>query len=104
MSQIFIPRQERSTWKPVTYVPLIGFYSRAIQSCAFQEVSAKHTRGLGQSQTLRRAKGSMNGLYVTHGSGSKFLVSMSLGCASQIMLLGSSCSTFGTSLANKLFN
>lgn len=51
-----------------------------------------------------RVKGSMNGVHVTHSSGSEFLVSMPLGCASQIMLLGSSHSTFGTSLTHKLFN
>lgn len=70
----------------------------------FSEVSAKHTHGLNQSQTLSSVKGSMTGVHVTHNSGSEFLVSMSLGCASQIMLLGSSHSTFGTSLVNKLFN
>lgn len=71
--QIFIPRQGRSTWKPITCVPLMGFYSRAIQPCAFQEVSAKHTRGPSQSLALGRGASSMKGVHVTHGSGSKFL-------------------------------
>lgn len=60
--QIFTPRQERSTWKPITCVPLMGFYARAIQPCAFQEVSAKHTRGLSQSLALGRGAGSMKGV------------------------------------------
>lgn len=78
----FIPRQDRSTWKPITCVLLMGFYSRAIQPCAFQEVSTKHTRGLSQSLALGRGADSMKGVNVTHGSGSKFLYQCLLMCIS----------------------
>lgn len=89
----FYTQQERSTWKPITCVPLLGFCSRAIQPCAFQEVSAKHTHGLSQSLALGRGAGSMKGVHVTHGSGSKFLyqclldVHLKLCCLARLAVL-----------------
>lgn len=46
---------------------------------------------LGQSQAAGSVTGSMNGVRVTHGTGSQLMVSASLRCASPILLLGSSC-------------
>lgn len=62
-------------WKPITSVPLIGFYSRAIQSCAFRKYQLN--TGMGRP-SLRRAKGRTKGLRATHGTGSEFPVSVSL--------------------------
>lgn len=59
---------------------------------------------LGQSQTAGSMTGSRNGVRVTHGTGSQFMVSASLGWTSPILLLGASRSTFGTSLAKKLLD
>lgn len=107
--QTFKHRQERSTWKPITCVPLIGFYSRAIQPCAFQEVSAKHRRGLSQSLALGRGAGSMKGVHVTHGSGSKFLhqclldVHLKLCCLARLAVLLAPASQINYSIAAPAF-
>lgn len=57
-------------------------FTRAIQPCAFQEVSAKHTHGLSQSLALGRGAGSMKGVHVTHGSGSNSCINVSWMCIS----------------------
>lgn len=100
---IFMPRQETSTWKPIICIPLTSFYSRAIQPCAFQEVSAKHMWAQPEPGPGERGR-QYEGCECYSWQWKQVLVSMSLGCASQIMLLGSSRSTFGTSLTNQLFN
>lgn len=86
-------------WKPITSVPLIGFYSRAMQSCAFQEVSAKHRRGHGQAQ-LKESKRPYQ-RPACYPRQQKRVPGLAV---SQAMLLRSPRGTFGTSLANQLFN
>lgn len=87
----------------------MGFYSRAIQPCAFQEVSAKHARGLSQSLALGRGAGSMKGVHVTRGSGSKFLyqclldVHLKLCCSARLAVLLAPASHINYSIAPPAF-
>lgn len=75
----------------------------------FQEVSAKHTGGLSQSLALGRGAGSMKGVHVTHGSGSKFLyqclldVHLKLCCSPRLAVLLAPASRINYSIAPPAF-
>lgn len=63
-----------------------------------------NTRGLSQSLALGRGAGSMKGVHVTHGSGSKFSYQCLLDVLLKLRCLAPLAVLFGTSLANQLFN